>query len=232
MYVANKNQRYYGKENGDVGMKVEIKDVSKVINGNPVLDSVSIEMESGKIYGLQGKNGCGKTMLMRMICGLVRPTTGEIKIDDSILNKDISFPESLGVLIENPSFLPHYTAFENLKLLAGIRGKISEEQIKEVLSKVGLEPNDKRKYKKFSLGMKQRLGIACAIMEEPKFIILDEPFNALDSSGVTLIKNLILELKKNGAMILLACHDIEELKYLSDEIFVMQLGKVIEVVKQ
>lgn len=212
-------------------MRVKIKDVSKSIKGNLVLDSISIDMEAGKIYGLQGKNGSGKTMLMRAICGFIHPTTGEVEINGEILGKQISFPPSIGVLIEHPAFLANYTAFDNLKLLATIQGIISDSDIKEALQKVGLDPNDKRKYKKFSLGMKQRLGIACAIMEHPQIVVLDEPFNALDVSGIELIRNLILALKKEGTLIILACHDLEELKNLSDEIFVMNDGKVVEIIK-
>lgn len=160
-------------------MKIKISGLSKSIKGNKVLDNISMELESGNIYGLQGKNGSGKTMLMRVICGLVYPERGEINIDGKILGKDISFPQSVGVLIENPSFLSNYTAFENLKLLAAIKGEIKDDEIKKAIMDVGLNPQDRKKYKKFSLGMKQRLGIACAIMEHPDLIILDEPFNAL-----------------------------------------------------
>lgn len=209
-------------------MKVKIRNLSKYLKGYKVLDAVTMEMQSGHIYGLQGKNGSGKTMLMRAICGLIHPSTGEIEIDGDILGKNISFPKSIGVLIENPSFLANYTAFENLKLIASIQGIITDEEIRDAVKKVGLDPTDKRKYKKFSLGMKQRLGIACAIMEHPQMIILDEPFNALDSSGVTLIRDLIIQLKNEGALIILACHDREELQNLSDEIFVMDAGRMVE----
>lgn len=209
-------------------MKMKISGLSKSIKGNKVLDNISMELESGKIYGLQGKNGSGKTMLMRVICGLVYPERGEINIDGKILGKDISFPQSVGVLIENPSFLSNYTAFENLKLLAAIKGKIKDDEIKKAITDVGLDPQERKKYKKFSLGMKQRLGIACAIMEHPDLLILDEPFNALDQTGIELIRNLILKLKQEGALIILACHDREELENLSDEIFVMTEGRLAE----
>lgn len=209
-------------------MKVKISGLSKSIKGNKVLDNISMELQSGHIYGLQGKNGSGKTMLMRVICGLVYPENGEINIDGKILGKDISFPQSVGVLIENPSFLSNYTAFENLKLLAAIKGKIKDDEIKKAIMDVGLDPQDSKKYKKFSLGMKQRLGIACAIMEHPDLIILDEPFNALDQSGIELIRNLIVKLKHEGALVILACHDRDELENLSDEIFVMAEGRMIE----
>lgn len=209
-------------------MKIKISELSKSIKGNKVLDNISMELESGNIYGLQGKNGSGKTMLMRAICGLVYPGSGEINIDGKILGKDISFPQSVGVLIENPSFLSNYTAFENLKLLAAIKGKIKDDEIKKAIMDVGLNPQDRKKYKKFSLGMKQRLGIACAIMEHPDLIILDEPFNALDQTGIELIRNLIVKFKHEGALVILACHDRDELENLSDEIFVMAEGRMVE----
>lgn len=137
-------------------------------------------LNDGMIYGIQGENGSGKTMLMRGICGLIKGSEGCITIDGKVIGKDISFPEDIGVLIENPSFIPKYTGYKNLKLVADIQGKVDKEEIIKTLQKVGLKSDDKRTYKKYSLGMKQRLGIACAIMGTPKLIILDEPFNGLD----------------------------------------------------
>ncbi len=208
-------------------MQIKINNLTKKIHGTTVLDNISLEFNSNKIYGLSGKNGSGKTMLMRAISGLIRPTTGEIIIGDGILGKDFSFPPSIGVLIENPSFIPKYTGFKNLKLLASIQNKISDSEIKQTLNDVGLNPNDKRPYRKYSLGMKQRLGIACAIMERPEIILLDEPINALDESGVALIKELLLRFRDNS-IIIISCHDREELEYLSDEIFVMSESRIIE----
>ncbi len=208
-------------------MQIKINNLTKKIHGTTVLDNISLEFSSNKIYGLSGKNGSGKTMLMRAISGLIKPTTGEIIIGDGIMGKDFSFPPSIGVLIENPAFIPKYTGFKNLKLLASIRNKISDSEIKQTLNDVGLDPEDKRPYRKYSLGMKQRLGIACAIMERPEIILLDEPINALDESGVSLIKELLLRLR-NNAIIIISCHDREELEYLSDEIFVMSEGRIIE----
>ncbi len=208
-------------------MQIKINNLTKKIHGTTVLDNISLEFNSNKIYGLSGKNGSGKTMLMRAISGLIRPTDGEIIIGDGILGKDFSFPPSIGVLIENPSFIPKHTGFKNLKLLASIQNKISDTEIKQTLNDVGLNPDDKRPYRKYSLGMKQRLGIACAIMERPEIILLDEPINALDESGVALIKELLLKLSDNS-IIIISCHDREELEYLSDEIFVMSEGRIIE----
>ena len=166
-------------------------------------------MVAGKIYGLKGKNGSGKTMLMRVISGLITPTEGEVLIDGKKLGKDMSFPESIGLLIENPAFLPTYSGFDNLKTIASIKGVITDEEIKDVIKRVGLDPDDKKKYKKYSLGMKQKLGIACAIMEKPDIVILDEPVNAVEEDGIKVISEVLDELKKEGKIIILASHDKE-----------------------
>ena len=190
--------------------KLKIEHVSKQIKGSLVIDDISLMFVPGRIYGLRGINGSGKTMLMRLICGLIRPTSGNIYYDDMELGHDIFFPPDVGVLLENPSFLDGYTGYQNLKLIADIQKKIGEKEIKEILDKVGLEPTDKRKYKKYSLGMKQRLGIAAALMEQPDLVILDEPFNALDTDGVTMTANLIRNEKERGALVIMACHDREQ----------------------
>lgn len=207
-------------------MKIEITEYTKVIKDSTVLDDVTMVFEGGKIYGLKGKNGSGKTMLMRAVSGLIRPTSGKIVIDGEELGKDISFPRSIGVLIENPSFLPGETGYRNLKMLADIGKGLSEQEIKTTLSEVGLDPEDKKAYKKYSLGMKQKLGIAAAIMEHPDIIILDEPINALDQESVEAVKKLIIRERNRGAVIILACHDAEELEYLADEIVPIQEGKI------
>ncbi len=207
-------------------MKIEITEYTKVIKDSTVLDDVTMVFEGGKIYGLKGKNGSGKTMLMRAVSGLIRPTSGKIVIDGEELGKDISFPRSIGVLIENPSFLPGETGYRNLKMLADIGKGLSEQEIKTTLAEVGLDPEDKKAYKKYSLGMKQKLGIAAAIMEHPDIIILDEPINALDQESVEAVKKLIIRERDRGAVIILACHDAEELEYLADEIVPIQEGKI------
>lgn len=210
-------------------MKIEIKNVTKIIKKTKVIDSVSLKFEGGKIYGLSGKNGCGKTMLMRLISGLIYPTTGEIIINDKIFGRDCSFPKSIGLLIENPAFLTDYTAYENLKMLNGMVGKkLSKEEILDVIESVGLDPKDKRKYYKFSLGMKQRLGIAAAIMGKPEVILLDEPINAIDVDGVSEIRNLIRDLRDEDRVIVIACHDKEEMEYMADEIIYMKDGKIVK----
>lgn len=209
-------------------MTVTIENVSKKMKETVVVNAVSMTLHSGVVTGFQGINGSGKTMLMRLISGLIRPTEGTIKIDGAVLGKDIAFPDSLGVLIEAPAFLENYSAFENLKLIAGIQRKISDAQILETLERVGLEANSKKKYKKFSLGMKQRLGIACAIMESPDILLLDEPTNALDSSGVVLVKEIVHDFKKRGSLCVVTCHDAVILREIVDEIYVLDQGAVVD----
>lgn len=208
-------------------MYIDICNMTKTIKNVNVLENINIRFEGGKIYGLRGKNGSGKTMLMRAITGLIIPTKGSININGDIIGKDISFPKSVGALIEQPSFISNYTGFKNLKLIATILNKIDDEQIKESIRTVGLDPEDKKKYKKYSLGMKQRLGIACAIMEEPDIIVLDEPINALDENGVDIVRRILHEEKERGTLIIVACHDKEELESLSNEIFTMESGRVV-----
>ena len=208
--------------------KIVVNEVSKSIYGVPIINSVSMTLVSGNVYGFQGINGSGKTMLMRLICGLIYPTKGEIIIDGKRLGKEITFPQSVGLLLENPAFLDSYTGYENLEMLASIKNIITREEIHEAITSVGLDPLDKRKYKKFSLGMKQRLGIAAAIMEKPDILILDEPTNSLDSSGVSLVKTILAKERERGAIIILACHDLPVLQDISDEIFLLGQGKITE----
>lgn len=205
-------------------MEIRIENLSKTIQGATVLKDVNLYMQSGNIYGLLGRNGSGKTMLMRAICGLIRPTKGRILIDGKVQWKDFSYPSELGMLIETPAFLPEFTGYENLEMLCSIRKKISKKQIRAILEMVGLQPDDKRVVRKYSLGMRQRLGIACAIMESPRLLVLDEPFNGLDVDGYELMKEIILEEKKKGTLIILACHDREELESLSDVIYKVEQG--------
>ena len=203
---------------------IELKEVVKDIKGKRIIDHVTLHLESGKITGLKGVNGSGKTMLMRLISGLITPTSGSITINGKQLGKDITFPESVGILIENPAFLDTYSGFDNLKMLASIQNSIGEEEIRSILAKVGLDPQDKKKYRKYSLGMKQRLGIAAAVMENPDIIILDEPTNALDSDGVEMLKEILHEHRERGALLLISCHDLATLKELSDEMYLMESG--------
>ena len=206
--------------------EIVVNEVSKSIRGVPIINSVSMTLVSGNVYGFQGINGSGKTMLMRLICGLIYPTKGEIVIDGKRLGKEITFPQSVGLLLENPAFLDGYTGHENLEMLASIKNRITREEIHEAIASVGGDPLDKRKYQKFSVGMKQRLGIAAAIMEKPDILILDEPTNSLDSSGVSLVKTIIAKERERGAIIILACHDLPVLQDVSDEIFLLEQGKI------
>ena len=201
--------------------------MTKKIKQDILLDNISLEFQGGKVYGLQGKNGSGKTMLMRAICGLITLSDGEINIDGEILHKDISFPRSIGALLENPSFLNGYTGLENLKLLADIQGGIEEKELRDCLTKVGLDADDKRIYRKYSLGMKQKLGIAAAIMGSPDIVILDEPINAIDEAGIEKVREILRGLKGSGSVIIVACHDKEELELLSDEIIKISKGRII-----
>lgn len=207
--------------------KIQLENVTKRFKENTVVDSVSMELVSGSVTGLKGINGSGKTMLMRLMCGLILPTEGRIMINGKEIGKDMDFPDNLGLLIENPAFLDNYSGFANLKMLAEIRNIITDENIREVISRVGLDPDDKKKYKKYSLGMKQRLGIAGAIMEQPDILLLDEPTNALDTKGVEMLKNIVQEEKKRGALIVLTCHDAEILEEMADEIYFMENGRII-----
>lgn len=209
-----------------MGTVVRLEDYCKSFKSAEVLKNINLTLESGKVIGLKGKNGSGKTMLMRAISGLILPTSGKVYINDKELGRQISFPPSIGILIENPSFISNYTGFKNLKILASIQNRISDDEIRDAIRKVGLDPDDKRTFKKYSLGMKQRLGIAAAIMERPDIVILDEPINALDEAGAGLIKGLLDELKDNGSLIIIACHDTEELNYLSDEIYEIYDGEI------
>lgn len=207
--------------------KIVLEEVCKKIKGNTILSDINLELEGGRIYGLKGQNGCGKTMLMRTICGLIIPDSGRIIINDEELHKDIEFPRSIGALIENPAFLMKYTGYDNLKLLASLQKGLYADDIRTSLRRACLDPDDKRIYRKYSLGMKQKLGIANAIMGEPELIILDEPINALDEESVDKIKGVLIELRDSGKLIIIACHDKEELEYLSDEIIEMKEGRII-----
>jgi ABC-2 type transport system ATP-binding protein len=209
-------------------MYIKVSNLTKSISKKTVLEDINFKFESGKIYGLRGKNGSGKTMLMRAICGLINPTKGNVDINGEILGKDISFPKSVGVLIENPGFIANYSGYKNLKVLASIKDEIDDKKIIETLSLINLDPYDKKKFKQYSLGMKQKLGIAAAIMEDPEIIILDEPINALDENSVKVVKEILYDRRDKGVLIIVSCHDKEELEYLSDEVLLIEEGKLIE----
>ena len=201
-----------------------VKDVSKKYEDEWVLKNVNVEFESGKIHGIVGMNGSGKTMLFKCICGFVRPDSGCVYVNGKRIGKDIDFPEDTGFIIETPGFLPDYTGFQNLKMLADVNRKIGAEEIKRTVERVGLDPYSKKQVKKYSLGMRERLGIAQAIMEAPKLLILDEPFNGLDKKGVEEVYGILQELKRQGTTILLASHNEMDIQTLCDDICEMELG--------
>lgn len=207
-------------------MNISIEHVTKKIKDATVLKDICLEMKGGTVYGLQGKNGSGKTMLMRAISGLIRPTSGRIVINGEQLHKNISIPRSIGLLLENPSLLPEYDASQNLKLLAKMQGGVPEEEIRQLIRDVGLDDAGHKKVEKYSLGMKQRLGIAAAILGSPDIILLDEPINAIDGEGVKEIRSLILSLKNEKRIIIVACHDKEEMNLLADEIVHLRDGRI------
>lgn len=207
-------------------MNISIEHVTKKIKDATVLKDICLEMKGGTVYGLQGKNGSGKTMLMRAISGLIRPTSGRIVINGEQLHKNISIPRSIGLLLENPSLLPEYDASQNLKLLAKMQGGVPEDEIRQLIRDVGLEDAGHKKVEKYYLGMKQRLGIAAAILGSPDIILLDEPINAIDGEGVEEIRSLILSLKNEKRIIIVACHDKEEMNLLADEIVHLRDGRI------
>lgn len=204
-----------------------IDNVSKTLKGNKVLDHIDYVFEEGKIYGLFGRNGCGKTMFLRMIAGLIIPDVGTVTIDGKVLHKDISFPESTGIVIEHMEMLPEYSAYDNLKILAKINKIASDEDIIKVMQDVGLDPYSKKKVRKYSLGMKQRLNIAQAIFENQKLILLDEPTNAIDEDGIQLIYEKLKELRADGATIIMATHNKEDIEELCDEIIRIDGGRIV-----
>ena len=205
---------------------VEIKNYYKSIKSRPILNNVSYNFEYGKIYGIYGHNGSGKTMLLRAIAGLLVPDSGSVVIDGKVLHKDMSFPPSIGIVIENMNLLPQYNAFDNLKILGKIKKTATDEDIKTALERVGLKSD--LKVKKFSLGMKQRLNIAQAVFEKQKIILLDEPTNALDNDGVQLIYKLLKEEKERGALVVITTHHKEDLEEVCDVVLKMTEGELNE----
>lgn len=208
---------------------IEISHVTKKFGDDVILNDINISMEQGKVYGISGNNGSGKTVLMKCICGFLPVTAGFIRVGGKIIGTETDFPESIGVIIETPGFLTNLTGMRNLEILAGLKGKISPEDIRQTIRKAGLDPGLKKSVAKYSLGMRQRLGIAQAIMEDPEFLILDEPFNGLDKHGVEDIRNLLLDLKKNGKTIILASHNSEDIRILCDRVYEMDGGRIQEV---
>lgn len=205
---------------------IEVKNLFKKIDGNTILDNINLQLDYGKIYGFQGHNGSGKTMLFRAICGLINIDSGEIIVDDKKINGNNFLPD-VGLLLENPSFINGLSGFMNLKMIASIRNIIDENRILEVLDIVGLTDAKDKLYEKYSLGMKQRLAIANVIMEDPKILIFDEPTNAIDKDGVEILKEIIIKERKKGKLILLSSHEKGIIDELSFCVFNMEDGKII-----
>ena len=205
---------------------IALKNVSLQIKDTQILKGIDAEFADGQIHGIIGRNGSGKTMLMKCICGFVRPTGGEVRVNDRVVGKEMDFPADMGLIIETPGFIPYYSGLKNLKQLADLNKKVAVEQIKEYMELVGLDPQMKRAVKKYSLGMRQRLGIAQAIMENPSILILDEPFNGLDIDGVEQMRELMLRLKAEGKNIILASHNKEDIEILCDTVHEMKKGEM------
>lgn len=204
--------------------QIILEHVTKNIKGKTILNDISYRFESGKIYGLHGRNGSGKTMLLRAIAGLIIPNSGTITVNGKRIGKDIEFPESIGIIIENMTLLPDYTAFENLKFLAKIKKTATDTEIRHALEVVGLDAGSSQKVKAFSLGMKQKLNIAQAIFENPDILLLDEPTNALDEETIQDIRAVLLNLKEEGKIIIIASHNKDDLEILSDEVLEIKEG--------
>lgn len=208
---------------------IEIDNISKEFSGDIVLHSVSISFEKGKIYGIIGRNGSGKTVLLKIISGFLKPTTGTVTINGIPLGKKNEFPENTGILIEKPGFLPYKSGFQNLKYLSQIQKLINDQEIYKVLEQTGLTSAAKKLVGKYSMGMKQRLGIAQAIMENPEILILDEPMNGLDDQGASQMRKLFLQLRSEGKTILLASHMQEDLHELCDKVYRIDAGTIEEI---
>ena len=203
---------------------IDLENVSKTIRSNEVLRNISLHLESGNIYGFVGRNGSGKTMLFRLIAGLIKPTRGSVRYNGKVLGTELDIIPRLGLVIENVGLYPEFTGLRNLKMLAKINSVIGEAEIREAITRVGLDPDDRRTVRKYSLGMKQRIVLAQAIMERPDVLILDEPTNALDEDGVEQIRDLIRGEKERGALVLIASHNREDISTLCDVIYSMRGG--------
>ncbi len=207
-------------------MEIRVDHALKKYGTNIVLDNVSLQLKSGKIYGLVGRNGSGKTMLLRAICGFIQLDSGNVKINGETVKQNFLKNVQMGVMIESPGFLMEYSGYRNLLLLAKIQGKIGKKEVCQALEMVGLDPKLKKHVSKYSLGMRQRLGIAQALMENPDILLLDEPMNGLDNEGVEEVRQLLLACKEQGKLILLASHTKEDIDLLCDEVFRMEHGKI------
>lgn len=212
-----------------MGNVIEISNLTKRYGNAIVLNNVNVSFEQGKIHGLIGRNGSGKTVLIKSICGLIPATSGEIKVNGKQVGKDVDIPQNIGAIIETPGFLNNYNGYLNLKFLASIKKKIGKEQIRQAISLVGLDPDSKKHVGKYSLGMKQRLGLAQALMEKPDILLLDEPMNGLDKHGVEEMRDIFKQLALEGKTIIMANHSTEDIEVLCDTVCVMDLGVLTRV---
>ena len=207
---------------------IEVNNVSLILNKYTILDDVSVKDGKGEAVGLIGGNGSGKTMLMKCICGFNTMFTGEITVKGKRIGKDVEFAPDTGFIIETPGFIPYMTGYENLKVLAGIKKIIGKKEIREYMKFVGLDPDNKRSVKKYSLGMRQRLGLAQALMENPDVLILDEPFNGLDKGMAERMRDVLVDEKRKGKTILLASHNEHDIDYICDRIYEIDGGRIIK----
>lgn len=208
---------------------IDVNGVSLTIGTSRILRDVSLTAGPGEIVGLIGRNGSGKTMLLRCIAGLVRPTAGTVTADGIVVGRDRDFLPSSGIIIETPGFISYYSGMRNLMLLAGIRGKAGREEVREAVRLAGLDPDDRRPVRKYSLGMRQRLGIAQAVMEDPEYLLLDEPMNGLDGEGLADMRELFISLKNKGKTLLIASHSREDIEILCDKVYEMDKGRITRV---
>lgn len=205
---------------------ITVEHVGLTIGKNVILKDINMEMERGKIYGFIGRNGSGKTMLMRCICGFVRITDGKISVNNQRIGEDVDFPSNIGIIIENPEFVPYYSGYKNLKLLADVKKRIGKEEIKNAMQMAGLNPNLRLHVGRYSLGMRQRLGIAQAIMEDPDILILDEPMNGLDNEGIEDVRTILIGLKEKGKTVIIASHNKEDIDILCDKVWNLEHGQM------
>lgn len=208
---------------------IDVEHLTKELSGQVILSDINIRFEGGNIYGLMGRNGSGKTVFLKCVCGFMEATQGSVSMNGKIIKKDMEYLENVGFLIEHPGFLENASAYDNLKYIASIRRIAGKKEIEESLKCVNLDPHSKKKVGNYSLGMKQRLGVAQAIMENPDILILDEPMNGLDESGVKMMRELLLDLKEKGKLIIIASHYQEDINMLCDKVYYCKEKKLVEV---
>lgn len=207
-------------------MKLTVENLCKKIKDRVILDNINLNLESGNVYGFVGRNGSGKTMLFRAVSGLINIDSGKVMLDEKELHKDMQVLPDMGIILENAGLYSEFTGRKNLQILAGIRKKITPEEVDKAIERVGLDPDDRRTYRKYSLGMKQRIVLAQAIMEHPSILFLDEPTNALDEDGVNRIRRIVAEEKERGSIVLLASHNKEDIEMLADKVYYMVDGRI------